>query len=133
MGHHPNQHMIDRIVSATKRGDPDDGLGTSELDSHANMICVGKQATIVQHTGKFTDVNAFAEDVGKLQQVPIVDAAIAYDCPYDDRAYILVMSNVLHVESMDHNLIPPFIMREAGLRINEQPKMQTKSPSIEHH
>ena len=27
---------------------------------------------------------------------------------------------------MDHNLIPPFILREAGLTVNERPKIHTE-------
>ena len=54
----------------------------TELDSHANMICVGEQATIIQHTGKYADVSAFAKDVGTLPRVPVVDAVVTYDCPY---------------------------------------------------
>ena len=34
---------------------------------------------------------------------------------------------------MDNNLIPPFIMREAGIEVNEVPKIHAIEPSIEHH
>ena len=46
-------------------------------------------------------------------KVPIVDAAIAYDDKYSGKTFILVMKNVLHVATMDRNLIPPFILRES--------------------
>ena len=53
----------------------------TDLDSHANMIVVGKHSFIISYSGKYLDVNAFTEAVGGLTQVPIVDAAISYDCP----------------------------------------------------
>ena len=54
--------------------------------------------------------------------MPIVDAAIAYDCPRSEKTYILIVRNALYVESMEENLVPPFILREAGLIVNECPK-----------
>ena len=47
---------------------------------------------------------------------------IAYDCPRTFKTYLLVCRNALYVESMEENLIPPFILREAGLIVNECPK-----------
>ena len=35
--------------------------------------------------------------------------------------------------SMEHNLVPPFIMREAGLIVNDIPKIQCIDPGIEDH
>ena len=34
---------------------------------------------------------------------------------------------------MDHNLVPPFIVREAGLEVDEQAKIHTPQPSKENH
>ena len=34
---------------------------------------------------------------------------------------------------MDHNLLPPFILREAGLTVNDVPKIQVSVPSVEDH
>jgi hypothetical protein len=65
-----------------------------DLDSHANMTCLGKECTVVRRTGKCVNVNAFTKDVGKLKAVPLVDAVIVYE----DRAgkvYLLVVYNAL--------------------------------------
>ena len=92
--------------------------GTTELYSHVNMVVIGAQGMIIQKTGKYADVNAFSSDVGTLSRVPIVDAAVAYDCPFSGRKILMVARNALYVETMDHNLVPPFIMREAGLEVD---------------
>ena len=46
------------------------------------------------------------------------------------KTYILAFRNALHVPSMNHNLIPPFVMREAGLTVNDVPKIHTKDQEL---
>ena len=62
------------------RGGDRFGFTRAELDSHANMVVLGKQCTVIRRTGKVVNVNAFASEVGSLKQVPIVDAAIVFGC-----------------------------------------------------
>ena len=104
----------------------------TELDSHANMPVIGRHSYIISNTGKIADVNAFSPD-HKTMQITIVDAAVKYECPYDQTVYILVIRNALHVPSMDHNLIPPFMMREAGIEVHDTPKIQVLNPTEEDH
>ena len=47
--------------------------------------------------------------------------------------YIFVLRNALLVPAMKNNLIPPFVMREAGIRVNDKPKIQTSEPTEEDH
>lgn len=54
--------------------------GRTELDSYANMCVLGKHCYILSQSGKNVDVGAFTESAGGLNQVPIVDAMLAYDC-----------------------------------------------------
>ena len=96
-------------------GARESSAGKTELDSHANMVVIDAQGTIIQQTGRYADVNAFSSDVGTMSRVPIVDAAVAYDCPFSGQTTLMVARNALYVDIMDHNLVPPFIMREAGL------------------
>ena len=34
---------------------------------------------------------------------------------------------------MEHNLIPPFLMREAGIEVNDTPKIHSENPQVEDH
>lgn len=104
----------------------------TELDTHANMPVVGRHACIISDTGKTADVNAFTPDY-KSMTIPIVDAAVQYDCPYDGKTYVLVIRDALHVPSMKTNLLPPFVLREAGVEVNDVPKIQVDDPTVEHH
>ena len=60
----------------------------SELDIHANMAVIGKQAYILAETGKRAEVNTFTPTCMSIK-APIVDAALQYDSPYDGKGCIL--------------------------------------------
>ena len=101
------------------------GEGRTELDSHANMCVLGKHCLLLSDLSSTRNVrvDAFAEEAGGLKSVPIVDAMIAYDCPRRNQVYLLILRNVLYIESMDDNLITPFILREAGIIVNDRAKI----------
>jgi hypothetical protein len=64
-------------------------------------------------------------------QNQMVDAAVRYESPFDGKVYILVIKNALHVPSMDYNLIPPVMMREAGIIVRDTPKIHMEEPTEE--
>ena len=101
------------------------------------MICLGKNCTIVNWSKKTVTVNGFAAECGKMNHVPVVDAVVCFDDPYTDdpdcRTHFMVFYNALYIPSMKHHLIPPFIMREAGLVVNEVPKRQAHQPDLSTH
>ena len=105
----------------------------TELDSHANIVVLGLNSFVFESTGRTCNVQPFSTDLGVARDVPIVDGALAYDCPYSGIVYVLVVRNALHVPSMDHNLIPPFIMRAGGVVVNDVPKIQCKDPAVDDH
>jgi hypothetical protein len=45
----------------------------------------------------------------------------------------MIAGNVLHVPSIDHNLIVPFILRGASLICNDTPKIQCRNPTNDDH
>ena len=104
----------------------------TELDSHANMPVIGKNAYILSKIGETVDVAPFTSDYSPIS-VKLVDAALKYDCPYSGESKILIIRRGLYVPSMSNNLLPPFMLREAGITINEIPKIHVSSPTEEHH
>ena len=131
---YPNSHVCDTVArhtsdeEETPTADP-----RTELDSHANMVVFGSNSYVFESTGRTCNVHPFSTDLGSASNVPIVDAAVAYDCPYSGETFVLVARNALYIKSMEHNLIPPFIMRAGGVTINEVPKIQCKEPTIDDH
>ena len=96
------------------------------------MPVVGQHAYVISDTGKMADVIPYTPDYDPMQ-VPIVDAAVQYDCPYSGQSYILVVRNALHVPTMRNNLLPPFMLREAGIQVSDMPKIQVDDPSEKDH
>jgi hypothetical protein len=79
------------------------------------------------------DVNPVTPDYESMV-MSIVDAAVLCECPCDGQTCMLVLRNALHVLLMGkNNLVPPFVMREAGMRANDTPKIQTSDPTKEDH
>ena len=140
----PNQYVIDKILhslqlSSVSKDAMDDTLdnveevlSTTELDSHANMTVVGLDAYVISETGRTAVVQPYSPDYD-TKDIPIVHAAVQYDCPYNGDSYVLVIRNALHVKSMKHNLMPPFLMREAGVQVRDIPKIHVVDPSTDDH
>ena len=97
------------------------------------MVVIGKQAFIFNHNDQYANVRAFTDEVKGIPKVPILDSVIAYDCLQYGQTYLLVARNALCVPSMEHNLIPPFILREAGLLLNDTTDKYCNFPSAEDH
>ena len=97
----------------------------TELDSHANMCVLGKHCLLLfeLETARTVNVGAFADSDGGLSNVLIVDAMIDCDCERTNQVYLLVLRNVLYIEDMNKNLIPPFILQDAGLTVNDKAKI----------
>jgi hypothetical protein len=109
------------------------GLSATKLDSHANMAVAGNETTIIARSGAFATVTPFSKDLPAMDMVEIGDAAMCFDDPISLETFILVMKNGLLIPMMGHNLIPPFLIRKAGLILDETPKHQTPCPSIDNH
>ena len=56
------------------------------------MIVCGRDVYIISKSGQIAEVNAFAKECGILQ-IPIIDAAVIFDDPYDGDIYLLVMQH----------------------------------------
>ena len=99
-------------------------LTWTELNSHANKVIVGKHCHILANTERHVDMNPFTPTYHALK-APIVDAAIQYDCPYDKKPYILVIRVAIYILSMMNKLVLSFVLREAGIVVNDKAKIHT--------
>ena len=81
----PNEHLIERMMTSISSSGYNVCFESStELDSHANMVVIGKQAFIFNHSDQYANVRAFTDEVKGITKVPIVDVVIAYDCPQSE-------------------------------------------------
>jgi hypothetical protein len=109
------------------------GLSATELDSHTKLAVAGSETTIIACSGAFSNVTLFSKDLPAMDMVEIGDDVMCFYDPILLETYILVMKNVMLIPSMGHNLIPPFLIQEAGLIPDATPTHQTPCPSIDNH
>ena len=112
----------------TPRDDP-----KSEPDSHTNVIVLEKHCFVFEWYGKSCTVNLFNYCLGSVKDVPIIDAVIAYDCPYFYKCYIIIFHNFLYLPNMEDDSLPPFIMRESGATVNDTPKIHCTDSTSKYH
>ena len=120
----PSKEYVDATDGVTPK------KGRNDIDSHANVPVVGSKAVVLSGTGKIVEVSAYLPDLPK-KQIPLVDAAILYECEVTGASYILIIMNALHVPSMTSNLIPPFVMRQKGIVVNDRAKQHSRNPTLE--
>ena len=106
-----------------------------ELDSHADTCAFGKNAFVVSETTQSVSVAGFHPDMKEIQNVRIVTAAVAYDCPLSYTTFILFFPQSLFLPRMEHNLICPDQLRDFGIIVNDVPllRIQPKDRTTEHH
>ena len=79
------------------------------------------------------NVTPFSDDFGMMPEVPVFHAAVAYDCPITGNSTILIINNALYIREMEHNILPPIMMRLNKLLVDEFPKFLFSNPTIETH
>ena len=104
-----------------------------ELDSHVNMPAAGGGTIVIGRTGRHATITPFSSTLPLIDMVEILDVAMAYDDPINLKTMILIMRNAVYVPAMDHNLIPPLIIHEAGLVVDETLKFQLASDATINH
>ncbi len=109
------------------------GQSVTELDSHANMAVAGQDCTIIAKSGHYATVTPFSGDLPVMEKVEIGDVTIAFGNPFSGKMCLLIMKNVLLIPSMDHNPLPPFLVQETLLFLDETPKFQFTALLLENH
>lgn len=65
--------------------------------------------------------------------VSVVNTAITYDCEFTGKVHITIICKALYFQNMDVNLLPLFMMRLAGVEVDECPKFLSKEPTESNH
>ena len=79
-------------ISSVEEGSSNNNkLHRTELDSHANMVVIGKNVTILNETGRYAEVAPFTPDYESLHHVPIVDACVEYNDVYSGETFLLAL------------------------------------------
>jgi hypothetical protein len=94
----------------------------TDLDSHADTCVVGKNAFIVHRLNKKVNVTGFDPSLGKINDLDLVLAAIAYDYPETGEMVILMVHQAVHVPTMTNDLLCLMLMRVNDIEMQECPK-----------
>ena len=102
-----NDYVNTRVYDMNANEDKDENSDcSSDLYSHATVVVLGQHCYIIYSSVRHAEVNTFARELGRMKSVPIVDAAIVYNCMYSTNMYLLIVRNALYIQSMTHNLLP---------------------------
>lgn len=103
------------------------GNTTGELDTHADTTALGRHALMLSDTNQRVTVHPFAPGLKTMKDIPIVSAALAYDCPTTMATYVLIFHQALFIPTMDNNLICPAQLRSNQLTVNDTPLIHIPS------
>ena len=77
-----------------------------ELDSHANMCCVGKDALLVYDYDRPMTVIGYDPQLGS-RDFKTVSAVLEYTHPLTGQIYHLVIHQAIEIPNLDHHLLCP--------------------------
>jgi len=82
---------------------------------------MGENCLVVHDTEQTISVEPFDKTLGSHLNVPIVTAAVAYDCPTTLNTYILFFHQALHIPNLKKHLLCPNQLRHNQVIVNDIP------------
>ena len=106
----------------------------NELDIHANMVVISRNCLNFDKVqGQTCGIEPFDTSIGTDKKFPIFDEEIAYSFTYSHKTYLLLVKNALHVKVINKNLLPHFILREYGIKVNDMLRIHVHNPKVKYH
>ena len=94
----------------------------TELDSHADMCVLGRNAKITHKYKNKVSVTGYDKTMGE-RQYNIVSGKIAYDNPMTGQPTIVEVNQAIYIPTMSHNLLSPMQLLLNGVKINTKAKI----------
>jgi len=124
-------HRVRTISATTQNHTPTSAR--AELDSHADTCCFGPNAFIVHDTEQTISVEPFDKTLGTINNVKIVTAAVAYDCPATYQTYVLFFPQSLYFPTLQKHLLCPNQMRMNDVVVNDVPLIHLQPEQRHYH
>ena len=113
----PSSYTASRSISLVQQPMT---IAKAELDSHADTCCLGENCLVIHDTEQLVSVEPFDKKLGS-QQVKIVTAAVAYDCPDTRNVFVLFFHQALHIPNLQKHLLCPNQLRHNQVLVNDTP------------
>ena len=95
----------------------------SKLDSHADTCVAGCNMVVLEDSGQTVCVTPFTSEFNALKWIPIVSAAMAYNCPTDGEIYLLIFNECLFLgERLPVSLLCHNQLKAFGLFVCDTPQ-----------
>ena len=115
------------VFQAGKRKVSSQGQGlvvysTMDVDSHTDTIFCSSNCIVMDFTGKECDVAPYTDAYKTIKEVPIVQAATAYDNPEIGDTTIIILNKAIWMSAtMYHTLVNPNRLRTYGMTVQDKP------------
>jgi len=93
----------------------------------------GADCRILSVTDQVCQVLPYHQDYQPFDEVPIVQAATAYDDPNTGITYILIINQALQIPHLETTLLNPNQMKAHGLIVDDIPKHLLPNPTELSH
>ncbi len=108
------------------------GETTLELDSHADMCVLGRDALTLLDYDRPVIVEGYDPSLS-TKTYATVSGALAYDDPVTGEVYHLVINQAIHIPHLDHHLLCPMQRQVNDEIVNNTPKFLTSDPTDHMH
>ena len=100
--------------------------GKIELDLHADTVVAGANCCVIHRTGRTCKVSPHRNDYDSITDVPIVQAATAWQSPDSGQVHILTFNEALWMgDSMTHSLVNPNQLCHCGVKVQDDPTSES--------
>ena len=100
--------------------------GRSELDSHADTCCGGKDTVILELTGEKVNVKPFSENYTAMEGIPVATVGTAYETNWGEVVILVIHEALYFGDALSHSLWCPNQLRAHGLVVKDTPKQFDK-------
>lgn len=104
-----------------------------ELDSHVDTCTIGRNALVTHIHERKVNVSPYDPALGSVNDLDVVNAAVAYDCPATGDVIIFNINQAIHINTMSNTLLCVMQVRMNYINVFECPKFLIDNPTFTNH
>ena len=104
----------------------------TELDSHADMCVLGRNAKITHTHDQEVLVSGYDKTMGE-RRYKVVSGELSYDDLHSGQPVVLEIHQAIHIPTISHNLLLPMQLMTNNVLLDSKPKFLHTNPTNESH